>query len=175
MNGARYTRLPGRGWMWTGPARVWLGDDHILLVRGRTFFESYRRFFFNDIQGILVRRTDIGRMWNGIWASFALLFGLLSLAFDSTGIIVMLSLAVPFVMALIVNIALGPTCAFHIRTAVQTERIQAISRISAARKFIARIEPLIATAQGSPPAEQLKVELAAAQTEAANAPPVLGS
>jgi hypothetical protein len=175
MNTSRYTKSPGRGWTWTGPSRVWLGDDHVLLVRNRIFFENYRRFFFNDIQGVVVRRTDLGKMWNGIWASFALLFGLLSLAFESAGMIVMLSLAAPFAIALLVNMLLGPTCTFHIRTAVQTERIPAVSRIATATKFIARIEPFIAAAQGTPPGEELMAELAAAQNEAANAPPVLGS
>ncbi|HEY0550504.1 MAG TPA: hypothetical protein VGF13_12950 [Verrucomicrobiae bacterium] len=174
MNASRYTKAPGRGWTWAGPSRVWLGDDHVLLVRSRIFFESYRRFFFNDIQGATVRRTDIGKMWNAIWALFILLFTLLSLAFESVGMIVMLSLAVPFVIALIVNIALGPTCTFHIRTAVQTERVPALSRVSAAKKFIARIEPLIAAAQGAQPGEELMAELAATQDEAANVPPVLG-
>ncbi len=174
MNNPRYIKLPGRGWTWTGPARVWSSDDHVLLVRSRIFFETYRRFFFNDIQGIVVRRTDIGKLWNGIWALFVLMFSLLSLAFDMVGMIVTLSLAAPFLIALIVNLALGPTCAFHIRTAVQTERVPAVSRIFAARKFIARIEPLIAAAQGGPPGEQLMAELAATQNEAANLPPVLG-
>jgi hypothetical protein len=174
MTSSRYTRLPGRGWTWAGPSRAWLGDDHVLLVRSRTFFEAYRRFFFNDIQGVVVRRTDIGKLWNSLWTLFALLFGLLSLAFESVGTIVMLSLAAPFFIALIVNIALGPTCTFHIRTAVQTERVPAISRVSAAKKFIARIEPLIASAQGTPPGEELMAELAATQNEAANLPPVVG-
>ncbi len=174
MNPSRYTKSPGRGWSWTGPSRVWLGDDHVLLVRSRIFFENYRRFFFNDIQGVIVRRTDIGKIWNGIWALFVLIFTLFSLAFESVGMIVMLSIAAPFVIALIVNIALGPTCTFHIRTAVQTERIPAVSRISAANKFIARIEPFIAATQGAPPGEELMAELAATQNEAANVPPVLG-
>jgi len=175
MNPSRYTKSPGRGWSWTGPSRVWLGDDHVLLVRNRIFFENYRRFFFNDIQGVVARRTDIGKMWNGIWALFILMFTLLSLAFETVGMIVMLSLAAPFVIALIVNIALGPTCTFHVRTAVQTERIPALSRVSAAKQFIARIEPFIAAAQGAPPGEELMAELAATQNEAANVPPVLGS
>ena len=171
---SRYARLPGRGWTWTGPARVWLGEDHVLLVRSRTFFESYRRFFFNDIQGMVVCRTNMGKIWNLIWGFFALLFGLLSLAFDEIGIIVMLSLAAPFVVALITNVVLGPTCAFHIRTAVQTERLPAVSRIATARHFIVRVEPLIAAAQGGPPGEQVMAELAATQNEAANVPPVVG-
>lgn len=174
MTSSRYTKLPGRGWTWAGPSRVWLGDDHVLLVRSRTFFEAYRRFFFNDIQGFVVRRTDIGKLWNGIWALFVLMFTLLSLAFETAGMIVMLSIAAPFFIALIVNIALGPTCTFHIRTAVQTERVPAISRIAAAKKFIARIEPLIAAAQGAPPGEELMAELAATQNEAASLPPVVG-
>ena len=180
MTTSRYKRLPGRGITWGGPSRVWLGDDHVLLVLTRGYSETYRRFFFNDIQGVIVRRTHIGKIWNAVWASFFAFFGLLALIVnDNPGSMILACIAAPFGAALLVNLLLGPTCAFHIRTAVQTERLPAVSRASAAEKFIARIEPLITSAQGELPRDQLVADLLARQavqsSSTINAPPVLGS
>ena len=179
MTPSRYKRLPGRGLTWGGPSRVWLGDDHVLLVLTRGYSETYRRFFFNDIQGVVVRRTHLGKMWNAVWGSFSVFFGLLALLVnDNPGTLILACIAVPFGVALLVNLLLGPTCAFHIRTAVQTERLPAVSRVRAANKFIARIEPLITAAQGELPRDQLVADLIARQADqgsVTNAPPLLGS
>lgn len=179
MTASPYKKLPGRGWTWSGPSRVWLGEDHVLLVLNRTFFESYRRFFLNDIQAVIVQRTHTGKTWTGVWATAFIFFSLIALAVDDRiAALVLAGLGVPFFVALIINIFLGPTCACYIRTAVQTERVPAISRLRTARKFIARVEPLITTAQGSLSPEQFATEVALTQSAAAaseNAPPVLGS
>lgn len=164
MTSPRYIKLPGHGRTWTGVSRIWLGEDHVLLVLGKTFSETYRRFFFNDIQGIIVRRTNMGKMWNGIWGSFVILFGVLALAVGGVAAIVLSSLAAPFLIALLWNVALGPTCVVHVRTAVQTERVPALGRIRAAKQFIARIEPLIITAQGQLAADQSMMEIERFQT-----------
>jgi hypothetical protein len=180
MTTSRYKRLPGRGITWGGPSRVWLGDDHVLLVLTRGYSETYRRFFFHDIQGIVVRRTQIGTIWNVVWGFiFAFFAGLFLTVNNDTASIILACMAAPFAVALLVNVLLGPTCAFHIRTAVQTERLPAVSRVSSANKFIARIEPLITAAQGELPRDQLVADLIARQaaqsSSAINAPPVLGS
>ncbi len=178
MSKTEYKRLPGRGLTWTGPSRLWLGTDHVLLVLGRGFFESYRRFFLNDIQAVIVRRTHTGKIWAALWIIGLLLFGsIAAVVSDPMGQGILLAIAAPFAVALIINLLLGPTCACHIRTAVQTERVPAVSRLRAARAFIARLEPLIATAQGELPAEETAARLAEIQgapSSPVNAPPVLG-
>lgn len=178
MSRSPYKKLAGRGLTWGGPSRVWLGEDHVLLVLTRGYVESYRRFFFNDIQGFIVRQTHTGKIWNAVWGVCASFFVLLALALNDVATIIMLCFAAPFVAALLINVLLGPTCAFHVRTAVQTERLPAVSRVRAAEKFIARIEPLIANAQGEVPGGQLGAEVEQLQnsaSRAASAPPVLGS
>jgi len=175
-----YTKLPGRGWAWTGPSRVWLGEDHVLLVLGQVFFESYRRFFLKDIQAVIVRRTHTGKTWSGIWAAGLLFFaGIAALVGDRTAALILLGIATPFGIALLINVLLGPTCACYVRTAVQTERLHAVSRLRTTRKFMARVEPLVIAAQGELPAEQFAADLASLQFQAgaplSYAPPVLGS
>src|SRR5437868_5417157 len=167
MNAAPYTKLPGRGWTWTGRARAWLGEQHILLVTGRTFFESYRRFFFKDVQAVIVRRTHIGKIWSGVWALVFVFFAGIALAVnDPIGTPVLVGIAAPFGLAMIANLLLGPTCACYIRTAVQIERVPAVSRLRAARQFLAIVEPFIIEAQGQLSTEQIATELATLQARA---------
>ena len=154
MNHKPYQRLPGRGRTWTGPSRVWLASDHVLLVLGHGFYESYRRFFFQDIQAVMVHRTHTGKIYTSLWLFGLLFFGLLVAGVsDPTGRVILLGLAVPFAVGLMINLFLGPTCVCHIRTAVQTERVPAVSRWRTAQRFVSRVSPLIATAQGDLPEE----------------------
>ena len=76
----------------------------------------------------------------------------------------------PFTQLLLINLALGPTCACHIRTAVQTERLSALNRVRTARKFIARVEPLIAAAQDVVASEQFMSDLTRLQSGTLSAP-----
>ncbi len=171
-----YTKLPGRGWTWTGPSRLWLGEDHVLLVGSQTFYESYRRFFFADLQAIVVQRTHTGKIWNGVWASGLLFFATLTmLTDDRTLASVLLGMGAPFGIALLVNTLHGPTCRCHFRTAVQTERVPALSRMRAARQFLARVEPLIASAQQELPADQFGAALAELQSRTGATPPIVAN
>ncbi|HWN96814.1 MAG TPA: hypothetical protein VNT99_17430 [Methylomirabilota bacterium] len=176
MSNPSYQKLPGRGLAWSGPSRVWLGEDHVLLVLTRGYLEVYRRFFLNDIQALIVLRTQTGKIWNGVCAFFSALFLWPALALGETGTIITLSLAAPFLATLLINVLRGPTCAFYIRTAVQTERVPAVSRVRAAEKFIARVEPLVKAAQGEWPEPFVPAlaTLQSSQPVVAGAPPVLG-
>ena len=163
MSQSDYKKLPGRSMTWSGPCRVWLGPDHVLLVLTRGYVESYRRFFFNDIQAFVVRRTHMGKVWNAIWASICVFFGAIAASVnDLVGSLVLAGIAAPLGIALLINLLRGPTCAFYIRTAVQTERVPAISHVRAAEKFIARVEPLVRASQGEWP-QELANEFAALQ------------
>lgn len=154
MTPSKYTRLPGRGRNWAGVCRVWLGEDHVLVVQSQGYSETYKRFFFKDIQAIILHRTHTGKMWNGIWGGLCFFFVLLALvAQDRVGSTVLVCIAAPFGLGLLINLILGPMCACRIRTAVQTERIVALNRLRATEKFIARIEPLIVAVQGELPQE----------------------
>jgi|SRR5215218_1675904 len=183
MNQPAYQKLPGRGRTWSGRSRIWLGSDHILHVMTRGYVENYRRFFFNDIHGIVVQRTQTGKVWTAIWSVLVAVFALIAISMnDSVGRSVFATIAAPFGIGLLVNLILGPTCACYIRTAVQTERIPAVSRVRSAEKFIAMIEPHILGLQGELSQEQLAGDLALLQagelgrtTEPARAdlPPVI--
>src|ERR1700739_1251482 len=50
----KYRRLPGRRRGVINGASLWMGSDHILLVKTAWFREEYKRFYLRDIQAIVV-------------------------------------------------------------------------------------------------------------------------
>ena len=143
-------------------ARLFRGPDHLLQIASTGFSETYRRFYFRDIQAITIQKTHWGKIWNGVWGFFVALFGLPSIDMSGTPAIIMGSIAGFFGCFLIGNLVLGPTCACYIRTAIQTERLAPVTRIRTARRFLRRVRPLIDPLQGSIAHEELLVRLRAA-------------
>lgn len=165
MNPVKYFSLSGRGVGWSGYARLWRGPDHLLLVEANGFTENYKRFFFADIQALAVRRTAAGRIWNGIWSGLFMIFALIALQFTNpnaieTEAVVLWTIAGIFLSSLAINFAFGPTCVCHVRTAVQTEKLSAVTRLRTAEKILAQIRPLLAAAQGSLTPEETAARLA---------------
>jgi hypothetical protein len=132
---------------------LWLGTDHLLLVENNGFTETYKRFYFRDIQAITVQETKRRTVWNAVLGvPLAIcLIGLLACSMLAPNVpaIVMWSiftliLAVPFV----VNNIRGTACTCQLRTAVQTENLGSICRVRQAHKVLDKIRPLIVGVQG---------------------------
>lgn len=157
---APYRKLPGRGSGIVGSSTTWEGDSHLLIVKSWPSGESYRRFFYTDIQAIILRRTKRGAFWNWIFASFAtvflgmLIYGIIvERQWDINGLggfAFILSLTVSWLVLLLVNTWLGPTCTLTIQTAIQYEPLPTVRRVRRARQLLARILPRIAAAQTAP-------------------------
>ncbi|HTI68565.1 MAG TPA: hypothetical protein VMF06_01260 [Candidatus Limnocylindria bacterium] len=133
---------------------LWLGPDHILYVESNGYAESYKRFYFRDIQSLTLRATKHRLIWNCILAPISLLFYSLSFA-TGTGtdmelglVITMCTLGTLVLVISLINTFLGTGCVGEIRTAVQTETLPSLCRIRQARRILAQIRPLIAAAQG---------------------------
>ena len=58
---AKYRKICGRASF--SAQRLYLGSDHLLAVEGN-YRESYRRFFFRDIEAIVYRNTRRGLILN---------------------------------------------------------------------------------------------------------------
>ena len=110
--------------------------------------ERYKRFYFADIQAIVIRKTTAWTGWVIVFLAFAGLFGLVAVEIsDPTGRAVMGAIAGVFLILLAVHAALGATCRCVLRTAVQTEELPSLKRVRNADKVLARIRPLIESAQ----------------------------
>ena len=179
MSDSQYKRLTRPGWFAaTGQSRssLWVGADHLLSVGADNFRESYKRFYFRDIQAILVQKSDRFRTWNiilGMMMVFMLVFlfaclpkgeGWTSDHIDGVsffGVIVAL-----LVLILVLHLVRGQTCRTFLRTAVQIEELHSLSRINAALRVLAELQPLIVAAQGG----ELSPETIAAQMREWTAP-----
>jgi hypothetical protein len=160
---------------------LWLGGDHLLCLDSTGYTEEYKRFYFRDIQAVVLRRTNRQRIFNFLFGGGALFFILLTLlvvgppgTWDSDelpGAIVLLSGAAFFGALALVNTLKGPGCTCDLRTAVQTERLPSLNRLGRARRVLNLLRPLIEEAQGRLSAEEIATQLAS--PAAADVPPVI--
>ena len=155
-----YIKLPGRGLRRAIAAisaprcRLWLGPDHLLAVESTMASESYRRFYFRDIEGFVIRRTAGRQIWN--WALLAgalITAGPFVAVWYSAGesiapLVVAAVIAAFWLVFILINTFRGPTCQTHVRTAVQLEQLPSLSRLPVALKVLAILRPAIEEAQG---------------------------
>ena len=164
---------------------LWLGDDHLLLVETMGFSETYKRFFFRDIQAIVIcgsrRRLILNWIWGGLLTLSALIIWAASDDWRSEGAIIAASIVfVLFGIPLLLNNLFGPTCTCEIRTAVQTESLPSLVRTRKTRKIVNRIRPMIIAAQGQLTGEQIAalmresvLQPAAAMDPSGDIPPMI--
>jgi hypothetical protein len=133
---------------------LWLGADHLLLVDSNGYTETYKRFYFRDLQAFTFTLTKRRLVWNcilGIATGICLLGWAIDLLSSppvtAAGIITGTIVTAIFAVPLLLNNLLGPTCRCYLKTAVQTEELPPLKRLFRARKIMARLRPLISQAQ----------------------------
>ncbi|MGD9251490.1 MAG: hypothetical protein PVG19_09725 [Desulfobacterales bacterium] len=145
----RYRKLAKTGGLFAYYS-IWQGADHLITAETTMASEEYRRFYYRDIQAIVIRKTA----WHHV---FSLLFGLPAVLFLILGVFgdglayAWLALAVWTGAMLGINLWRGPTCVCHVRTAVQNVRVRALVRLRRVHRVLGQITPLIAQAQGHLP------------------------
>jgi hypothetical protein len=150
-----YRRLPGRGTTLAHYVRLYQGPDHFLQAASTGWNETYKRFYFREIQAVVIQRTLWQHAWTAAWGASFALFGTLALGAGGDAGIVLGVIAGFFLLCLLTNVGLGDTCNCYIRTAVQTEKLQTLTRVRTARRFLARVRPVIEQAQaGGEPASE---------------------
>jgi hypothetical protein len=140
----------------TSRASLWVGKDHLLCIDTNGYTETYKRFYFRDIQGVILRKTV---EWHVITVILSLIvgaFGLIALVGGNAGLAWFFGiLGGLFALILLLNLIGGPTCSFHMRTAVQVEHFPSISRVKVARRLLTKLRPLIANTQGQLAPEEI--------------------
>lgn len=148
-DGVRYRKLPGhRRGLFRG-ASVWLGPDHLLLVRSLRFREEYKRYQFRDIQAIVVakdRRFHIST--RSLAIAFLWLMALTVFAGRSWGTTLLWTSALALIGAW-ACISYFFSCRCRIYTAVSRDDLPSLYRIWTARRFLREVEPRIAAVQGT--------------------------
>lgn len=146
-----YKRLPGRNFLPFNSASLWEHEDHLLMVQSHFVFESYRRFFYRDIQAIIICRTKSGLFMSLVPGLIAGALGAPAPFFGLRAGIVLGVLAGLFLLVSLVQLARGPTCRCVLRTAVQTQELPSLGRLRAAHRVLRRIQPKIVSVQQAPP------------------------
>lgn len=150
---APYRRFPGRASHVISVLTLWEGDTHLLLVNSWPWGESYRRFFFADIQAVILRRTKRRMVINIVLAGLLFLIAAPLLAAmvqnpGETGWLVSAGVVTGLLLIfLLVNSLRGPGCTMHIQTTLLCDQIPTVRRLRRARQILARIQPRIAAAQ----------------------------
>jgi hypothetical protein len=126
---------------------LWAGPDHLLYISGTTFSENYKRFYFQDIQSIIILKTAAWKVWNWLLGSLGVLFVLMAVSAEGAGVLPATIAAGFMIVMVFINYLLGPTCACYIQTAVQKERLRSLSRIQKAQQIMDSLKPQIHNAQ----------------------------
>lgn len=135
-------------------ASLWLGPDHLLGVDFSGYSETYKRFYFRDIQAVTIQETRRRTVWNAILVVpiVGCLAGLLTcLSYtpkNNAAVIVWFIFSTIFLVPFLINNILGTACVCYLRTAVQIEELRSLCRVRKARRVLGKIRPLIAAAQG---------------------------
>lgn len=150
--------------------------DHLLLRSSSGFTETYRRFYFADIEAVTVRQTSRGIFWNA--ALGLVLFVCLAIIVVKSGPhLVSGAFAGFFGFLLMVNISLGATCVTQLQTRVQTQTLP-IRRVRKALRVVDRLFQYIEAAQAqialaAPVATQVQALAPVTQGHKFSVPPPL--
>jgi len=147
-----YRKLPGHRRGFVRGSSVWLGPDHLLLVRSLRFREEYKRYYFRDIQALVVakkprfhlstRAAAIGAVIGLILSPFVFSQAIPNGGYIAAGVCAALIIAWSYVSA-------AHSCTCRIYTAVSRDELPSVYRTWVARRFLAAVTPAIAATQGT--------------------------
>lgn len=148
-----YRRLPGKKRKTImGRDTAWMGPDHLLIVESTGFSETYKRFYYRDIQAVTILKTRKALIVNSVL--FALITGLtvwgIHLYPGHLSPVSVFLWIISGVMGiyLIFNLPQGASCQVWIHTRVQKEKIRSLFGTRVAKKALRRLVPAIEQAQG---------------------------
>lgn len=146
-----YERIRGKGrdnLFHGSTVRMFLGLDHLLQISTAEYRETYRRYYYRDIQAIVVRHSNYRLYANIIMGSIFVLLALAGSATLGNVIsIVFYCLAAIMAVALIDSNVRGASVIVFLRTAVGSDRLHSLNHERVAQLFLERIRPRIEAAQ----------------------------
>jgi len=152
-NESHYSRLPGRSGFFVSHS-LWMSNDHVLSVRRNPFSESYRRYYFADIQAVVL--TELPNLVAPYgYATSVLLFvtaaALLYTRHPAWAIFCALVSLAAFLCS-----RRSADCAGYLQTSVSSEMLPSMRRQASAAKALALLKAEIERTQGSVSAEVLQ-------------------
>ncbi len=144
-----YRKLTRKKRTIAGSTQLWLGDDHVLMVRSHRFVEEYRRFQLSDIQAVLAS-SDATR-WPLRIAMILVAVVFIALAITATsaagrGFLAFIAIGGAGIAAY--DVVRGQRCRSWILTEVSTEPLEPVTRASDYTRFMRELGPALEAAQG---------------------------
>jgi hypothetical protein len=144
-----YKRLPGKKkGFFIGHHTLWQGSDHLLQIYSRLGVEDYKRYYFDDIQAIITRKTGSGRIANIILGALFSPFCFFAVASGGAWRLFPAVIAAAILLILLINVLKGPTCETVLLTAVQTEKLYPLHRLKTTEPVMNRLRSIIEQRQG---------------------------
>jgi hypothetical protein len=144
-----YRKLPGRRRGVIFSASLWLGADHLLSVKSARFQEQYKRFYFRDIQAIVITRVPRFVVSTPVLGTGALLLiAALIMRLRLPAAAGWLWLLLAALAAGWIYISASQSCVCRLYTAVSREDLPSLCRMWTARKALAELEQRISEVQG---------------------------
>ena len=151
----QYTPFGPKARSFVGGDRIWFGRDHVLLVTSTGISETYKRFFFKDIQAVQILKTHSHRIkWfllgvvflaavtAGVWS------GISAATIYSPGLIISAAIALVMLCMLLWQFSKGPSCQCFIYSSVQKEKLRPLKTLKTANRFLKKLIPEVETVQG---------------------------
>jgi hypothetical protein len=140
-----YRRLPGRSGLLIRHS-LWMKPDHLLRVRANPFSQQYRRYYFADIQAVVL--TELHGTAALYWYAAAISLVLISAfliysAHQFWGVVAAIFALLAFVLGRRI-----PDCNCHLKTSVGTDKIPSIRRLRTARRAVPMVISEIEKVQG---------------------------
>lgn len=161
-----YRRLPGRSGLILRNS-LWIAADHVLRVRGSPFSESYRRYYFADIQAIGFTELPGAIPFYGYTICALLLATAAALIYTRHPVWAALC-AIPTLTGFYFSWQ-WPTSACYVKTSISAEQLPSLRHRANAEKTIAILKAEIEKVQGTASAELLLSEVPAPRATAAPA------
>jgi len=133
--------------------RLWLGPDHILLVSSNVLSEEYRRFYFADIEALVVAEVESPARFYGAVLSVIAVVLTLGLAVADHAITAVLCGLIGIGLA--VFTFTRPLVRCCLKTRVSREFLPSLKRLETARRVMAMLRAEIENVQGALPRESL--------------------
>lgn len=143
----KYRRIRGRHSSFAGQSSLWEGEDHLLLAEVSGYVETYKRFYYRDIQAFVVQENRY-RLFGNILLLIPVAFLAWPAIAQPAAAPMCLAFMAVFLGIAMVNTIQGPTCRTRLVTAVNVQPLPSLGRVPAANKALARILPRIEAAQG---------------------------
>jgi hypothetical protein len=136
-----YRKLPGAKRTPLRKVTLWLSSDHILAVDSHRFTEEYKRYYFKDIQAIIVTQMSAAASRTIDLVVLLVVVVLAWRLYITAGIIL---------FGYLIHKSLGPKCACNLITAVSSDKLPSLNRVRTAGKALRIIQPLVEQAQREP-------------------------